>query len=101
LSFLFREQQARIDALEKTLAKVDESNPDLAKHLRAEAEIREAYSETRERLERYESIYGSGSQSSTPDLVKRLSDKEEELRSVKELKRQHDEQVGQIVIPSS
>lgn len=98
---ILRSTEGKLSALESTLKDLDSSHPDVAKHVKSEAEARQLYADTREQLEKYERVYGSSS-SSTPannsesehqKLLGLLAEKEEALRSLKALKREEDERV--------
>lgn len=76
------------------------SKPDITRHVQSEAEARQLYATAREKLEKYERVYGSSSGSNGSDkgtdaqtLVERLAEKEAALQAIKTLKRQEDERV--------
>lgn len=99
LTLSLRDAQTRAAAVEQSLADLNEKHPDVAKHVQSEAEVRQLYAQAQDRLEKYERVYGSGSGSNgagpsdTKSLMDMLAEKEEALRKMKSLKRQHDEQV--------
>ncbi|KAG8881479.1 E3 ubiquitin-protein ligase bre1 [Tulasnella sp. 331] len=89
--------EAKNTALELSLRNLSGNKPDITRHVQSEAEARQLYATARERLEKYERVYGSSSGSNgvngsdTQSLVERLAEKEAALQAIKTLKRQEDE----------
>lgn len=75
----------RATALEQTFAVYDDEHPDVMRHMKAEAEAREQLIQANERLQKYESTYGTIS--NIPPDVQRLEEqlrlKEEELQRLR------------------
>ncbi|OSX66316.1 hypothetical protein POSPLADRAFT_1043769 [Postia placenta MAD-698-R-SB12] len=75
--------ESRVAALEASLAQLDQKHPDVGRHLKLEAEVREQLAQTQQQLQRYQRVYGvtsSGLPPDAQDLAERLRTKEDELR---------------------
>lgn len=75
--------ESRVAALEASLAQLDQKHPDVGRHLKLEAEVREQLAQTQQQLQRYQGVYGvtsSGLPPDAQDLAERLRTKEDELR---------------------
>ncbi|KAF9520292.1 hypothetical protein BS47DRAFT_750372 [Hydnum rufescens UP504] len=80
--------RAKISALEATIASLDQSHPDVARHLRTEAQAREECDHLRKRVERYESIFGTNVSADSDELARLLRQKDDELQSLRLLQKQ-------------
>jgi E3 ubiquitin-protein ligase BRE1 len=71
--------------LRSALKQLDASNPDLAKHLRSEADARRQLAEANSILARYKATYGESSSlpQDTRELSERLQQKEDELKTLR------------------
>lgn len=90
---LNRQAEARIAALERTFATYQSDQPDIAQHMRAEADAIEQLSRLKTELDKYQRTYGPLSTHS-PDvtqLVEKLRSKEEELENLRLLEKQRKE----------
>ncbi|KAF8577106.1 BRE1-domain-containing protein [Ramaria rubella] len=83
--------ERKLEALHLSLATLDHTHPDVTNHIRSESEAREALAVALSRLERFDSIFGSGSvlPPSQQTMAKQLQEKEELLR-VANLQRQQE-----------
>ncbi|KAG9005236.1 E3 ubiquitin-protein ligase bre1 [Tulasnella sp. JGI-2019a] len=92
-----KDAEARNTALELSLRNLNTNKPDITRHVQSEAEARQLYATAKEKLEKYERVYGSSSGSNgvppsdAQSLVERLAEKEAALQAIKTLKRQEDE----------
>ncbi|KAG6867824.1 hypothetical protein C0993_010583 [Termitomyces sp. T159_Od127] len=83
------EQRASI--LEKSLAKYQESHPDVAEHLQTEADALQRLAEVQAQLDKYKRVYGdtSGLPPDTSALLEQLRHKEEEVQKLRLQDSQH------------
>ncbi|GLB37588.1 putative BRE1 E3 ubiquitin ligase [Lyophyllum shimeji] len=75
----------RVAALEETLSKYQGDHPDVAEHMKAEANALEKLAEAQSQLEKYKAVYGDPS-SLPPDvstLAEQLRHKEEEIQKLR------------------
>jgi len=73
---------------------LQQEHPDIAQHIKAEAEAREMLARTQKLLEKYQSLYGETSASVSPDLQmlrERLQVKEDEIQKLRLLDNQRDQ----------
>ncbi|PCH43601.1 BRE1-domain-containing protein [Wolfiporia cocos MD-104 SS10] len=77
--------ETRLNALEATMAQLQQEQPGSAKHIEAEAELRGQLAALHKRLDEYQSIYGD-SLSTTPEvqaLSQQLKAKEDEIQRLR------------------
>ncbi|KAI0031751.1 hypothetical protein K488DRAFT_86539 [Vararia minispora EC-137] len=77
--------ESEVAVLRSTLENLDATNPDLAEHIRSEADVRRQLAEVSNLLARYKATYGESSTlpPETHELSERLQDKEGELKALK------------------
>ncbi|KAF8520418.1 hypothetical protein BU17DRAFT_89013 [Hysterangium stoloniferum] len=80
---LLRIAERKSQALQSSLETLESDHPEVAKHIRSEAEAREALAVALSRLQRFESTFGPGSTLSLDQesLIKQLREKDELLRA--------------------
>ncbi|KAF8638048.1 hypothetical protein AX16_010680 [Volvariella volvacea WC 439] len=88
-----KQAEARSSAMEDTLRLLDQNHPDIAKHMRAEAEARQMLEKVIEDLQRYKSAYGDLSTlpPEAAQLAQQLSQRDEELQRLRLLDRQREQ----------
>lgn len=79
--------------MEATLATLDARHPDVAKHLRAEASVREELSQLRAQVEQYQKTFGSELSADSRVLVDRLRSSEKTIEQLR-LQQQQESAVG-------
>ncbi|KAJ3767436.1 hypothetical protein FB446DRAFT_328512 [Lentinula raphanica] len=87
------ETENRLSALEEVLAKLNQDHPDVARHIRSEAEAQQKLVQIKTQLDQYQSIYGKLDATAPDSLQSELQRKEDELRRLGLLDAQH-AQVG-------
>ena len=94
--------ERKLEALQSSLATLETNHPDVAQHIRSESEAREALSVALARLERFDSMFGSGSVL-PPDqqvMAQQLREKDELLR-VANIQRRQEQVVRVFPAPTS
>lgn len=69
--------------MEATLAALDANHPDVAKHLRAEASVREELVQLRAQVEQYQKTFGSELSADSRVLVDRLRSSEKTIEQLR------------------
>ncbi|KAJ3755625.1 hypothetical protein EV360DRAFT_85738 [Lentinula raphanica] len=83
------ETENRLSALEEVLAKLNQDHPDVARHIRSEAEAQQKLVQIKTQLDQYQSIYGKLDATAPDSLQSELQRKEDELRRLRLLDAQH------------
>ncbi|KAG6898158.1 hypothetical protein C0992_004145 [Termitomyces sp. T32_za158] len=83
--------EQRTSILEKSLSKYQESYPDVAEHLKTEADALQRLAEMQAQLDKYKRVYGdaSGLPPDTSALLEQLRNKEEEVQKLRLQDSQH------------
>ncbi|KAF9263329.1 BRE1-domain-containing protein [Marasmius fiardii PR-910] len=89
----FSNVKERLATLEQACSNLDEDNPDIARHVQAEAEALQKLSDVSAQLERYRTVYGefSSLQPDVSQLASQLQQKEDELQRFRLLDKQREQ----------
>ncbi|KAI0063713.1 hypothetical protein BV25DRAFT_1915177 [Artomyces pyxidatus] len=88
--------ESRVSVLETQLKYFGESHPDVAQHIRSEAEAQQQLADAQKLLHKYQSVYGEPSTSSADvkQLSEKLARKEEEMKALQLQEAQRAESEG-------
>lgn len=91
MNFCASAAEQRVSILEKSLSKYQETHPDVAEHLKTEADALQRLAEVQAQLNKYKRVYGdaSGLPPDTSVLVEQLRHKEEEVQKLRLQDSQH------------
>lgn len=85
-----RAAQNKVSGLESTLKQLNQSNPDLAFHVQAEARAKQEAAELKEKLVKYEQTFGDSLSPEASALSEQLREKEAALQKLRLAQKQEE-----------